>query len=199
MQDSELTNEILLSKLKESDHKAFEEIYRRFWRSSFRQLYAKSGDQELSEELTQKIFVSLWERRADLQIQYLPAYFAAAAKFSFINHLKSRIKVERFMHITQSEDELQQQNNSLDTLAAKELMEQLYNGLERLSPKTRQIFLMSRIEFQPIKKIALALHLSEKAVEYHITKSLKTLRIVLRDYLTIGIVAIGFSSIVIFS
>ncbi|PVH26451.1 sigma-70 family RNA polymerase sigma factor [Sphingobacterium corticibacter] len=199
MQSSELTNEMLLSMLKESDHRAFEEIYRRFWRSLFRQLYAKSGDMELAEELTQKIFVSLWERRADLQIQFLPSYLDAAARFSFINHLKSVIKAERFANVAKSEEESKQQQSSLDALAAKELMAQLYDGLEKLSPKTRQIFVMSRLEYQPIKKIALALHLSEKAVEYHITKSLKSLRIILRDYLAVAILAISVSLTLVFS
>ena len=199
MQNSELTNEMLLSMLKKSDHGAFEEIYRRYWRSLFRQLYAKSGDMELAEELTQKIFVSLWERRTDLHIQYLPSYLDAAARFSFINHLKSVIKAERFADVTKSEEESHRQHSSLDVLAAKELMTQLYDGLEKLPAKTRQIFVMSRLEYQPVKKIALALHLSEKAVEYHITKSLKSLRIILRDYLAIALLATSVSLTLIFS
>ena len=58
---------------------------------------------------------------------------------------------------------------------------------------------MSRLEYQPVKKIALALHLSEKAVEYHITKSLKSLRIILRDYLAIALLATSVSLTLIFS
>ncbi|MCL7987870.1 sigma-70 family RNA polymerase sigma factor [Sphingobacterium sp. lm-10] len=199
MQTCDLTNQTLLSLLKKSDHGAFEEIYRRYWRSLFRQLHAKSGNMELAEELTQKIFVSLWERRAELNIQHLPSYLDAAARFSFINHIKSVIKAERFAHFKKSEDDPQQQNNCIDPLSAKELMGQLYDGLKQLPPKTRQIFVMSRIEYQSVKKIAHALQLSEKAVEYHITKSLKALRIVLRDYLTIGALTIWISAPYLFS
>lgn len=199
MQTSDLTNEMLLSMLQKSDHSAFEEIYRRYWRSLFRQLHAKSGNMELAEELTQKIFVSLWERRADVYIQHLPSYLTAAARFSFINHIKSVIKAERFADFKKSEGDSQRESTCLDMLSAKELTRQLHDGLEQLPPKTRQIFVMSRMEYQPVKKIADALHLSEKAVEYHITKSLKTLRVVLRDYLTIEIITFGISINFLFS
>jgi RNA polymerase sigma-70 factor (ECF subfamily) len=42
---------------------------------------------------------------------------------------------------------------------------------------------MSRFEEKSHKEIALALDLSEKSVEYHITQSLKFLRVYLKDYL----------------
>ncbi len=186
MQKSELTNEELLSLLKENDHPAFEIIYRRYWKSLFRQLYSKCGDITLAEELTQNIFVSLWERRETLCITHLPAYLDAAARFSFINHLKSNIRAERLADVHQQDEEKRSQQTSLDALATKELSERLEKGLDQLPPKTRKVFVLSRMEYLPVKKIAEMLHLSDKAVEYHITKSLKTLRLVLRDYLSIS-------------
>ena len=54
--------------------------------------------------------------------------------------------------------------------------------LEDLSEKAA-IGKMSRFEHRSIKEIALQLNISEKAVEYHITSSLKTLRINLKDFM----------------
>jgi len=42
---------------------------------------------------------------------------------------------------------------------------------------------MSRYEQMSVKEIAETLHLAPKSVEYHITKSLKVLRVALKDYL----------------
>ncbi len=186
MQNSELTDEELLSLLKNNDHAAFEHIYRRYWKSLFRQLYAKSGNVELAEELTQTIFVSIWERRTSLCVQHLPSYLDAAARFSFINHIRSIAKEIRYADAQKANENSTQEANSLNTLNVEEITSQLHQALNHLPKKTQEVFLMSRMEYQPIKKIAQALQLSEKAVEYHITKSLKTLRIALRDYLTIG-------------
>ena len=44
---------------------------------------------------------------------------------------------------------------------------------------------MSRYESLSVKEIAHELSLSTKSVEYHITKSLKLLRIALKEYLPI--------------
>ena len=47
----------------------------------------------------------------------------------------------------------------------------------------RHIFEMSRFENKSVKEIAEITQLSTKSIEYHITKSLKTLRTALKDYL----------------
>ena len=44
---------------------------------------------------------------------------------------------------------------------------------------------MSRYECRSVKEIAEELALSPKSVEYHVTKSLKVLRIALKEYLPI--------------
>jgi RNA polymerase sigma-70 factor (ECF subfamily) len=54
--------------------------------------------------------------------------------------------------------------------------------MKKLPEKTCEVFRMSRFENQSVKEIAVQLNLSEKAVEYHITKSLKLLRENLKAY-----------------
>ncbi len=52
-----------------------------------------------------------------------------------------------------------------------------------LPEKTRHVFRLSRFDHLSIREIAANMNISEKAVEYHITQSLKTLRLYLKDYL----------------
>jgi RNA polymerase sigma factor (sigma-70 family) len=54
--------------------------------------------------------------------------------------------------------------------------------MKKLPEKTSEIFKLSRFENQSVKDIASLLNLSEKAVEYHITKSMKLLKENLRAY-----------------
>ena len=49
--------------------------------------------------------------------------------------------------------------------------------------QSRQIFIFSRYQNTPNKKIAEQLGISVKSVEFHITKALKILRTELKDYL----------------
>ena len=57
--------------------------------------------------------------------------------------------------------------------------------LSQLPQQTRVIFQMSRNEGKSNMEIASEISISEKTVEYHITKSLKALRLSLKDYLPI--------------
>lgn len=71
----------------------------------------------------------------------------------------------------------------------------IQNTLKSLSKQTCQAFLLSRFENKSNKEIAEQMGISVKGVEYHISKSLKALRISLKDYLPL----FYFSSIIKFS
>ncbi|WP_449439832.1 sigma factor-like helix-turn-helix DNA-binding protein [Pedobacter steynii] len=51
---------------------------------------------------------------------------------------------------------------------------------------------MSRIEHRSVKDISEQLNISEKAVEYHITQSLKSIRFYLKEYLFLLVTFIIF-------
>lgn len=68
---------------------------------------------------------------------------------------------------------------------SSEITEIVRKALESLPEQTRRIFEMSRYEQMSVKEIAERTSLSAKSVEYHITRSLKVLRVALKDYLPI--------------
>ena len=73
-----------------------------------------------------------------------------------------------------------------------ELEEAVEKGIEMLPEKSRTIFKLNRIEGLSNSEIAKRINLSEKSVEYHITKSLKQLKQSLRDFLVSIILLIAF-------
>jgi RNA polymerase sigma-70 factor (ECF subfamily) len=64
-----------------------------------------------------------------------------------------------------------------------EITEIVEKTLQTLPQRTRRIFEMSRYEHLSVKEIAEQLSITPKSVEYHITQSLKALRIALGEYL----------------
>jgi RNA polymerase sigma-70 factor (ECF subfamily) len=58
-----------------------------------------------------------------------------------------------------------------EALAARERLARVKEGLDRLDPKTRRIFLMQRLEGKKYREIAVELGLSQSAVEKHIAKA----------------------------
>src|SRR3546814_4338835 len=70
------------------DQTAFEELYRRYWQRCYLQVARRSGDETLAEDITQNVFVSLWEKRKSLHIEHVAAYLFSAVRFRFITYLK---------------------------------------------------------------------------------------------------------------
>jgi RNA polymerase sigma-70 factor (ECF subfamily) len=64
------------------------------------------------------------------------------------------------------------------------LADALEQGMERLPEKTKAVFMLNRLQGKSLPEISKALNLSEKAIQYHLTKSLKELRLHLKDYIT---------------
>jgi RNA polymerase sigma-70 factor (family 1) len=184
-----LCEEMLLKLLKADDDTAFKEIYKRYWRQLYKSAYAKTRSHDIAEEIVQNIFVSLWEKRTSSSIEHLESYLQSAVKYRVINYFKSFLVKEKYLKNLKN-----QYAETEDTSATNFLLHELNSIIEKaireLPEKTQIIFNLSRTENYTVKQISESMHLSEKAVEYHITKSLKQLRFYLKEIMTVVIALI---------
>lgn len=181
------TDAELLDRISKDDQSAFKELYKRYWKRCYLQVLRRSGDATLAEDLTQGIFISLWEKRKFLVIDNISSYLFAAVRFRFITYLKTQLHEAAYTaHVLSSQYDVQ--NPVEASLRIKELNEAIDKGVAMMPEKTKVIYKLSRTEHYSVKEIASKLNLSEKAVEYHITQSLKTLRLALKDFLALVLV-----------
>ena len=179
-----LTDDLLLRLLQASDEHAFRELYQRYWKKLFTTACYKLKSKEAAEEIVQNIFVSLWEKRATLQIDNLENYLFIAVKYKVINYVESLM--------VRQAGQKQLAGNTTDesteaTIMINDLHAVIQQALTQLPAKTREVFTMSRFEKCSVREIARHMNLTEKAVEYHITQSLKLLRVSLKDYMVVGV------------
>ncbi|MFD1630646.1 RNA polymerase sigma-70 factor [Pseudopedobacter beijingensis] len=170
----------LVDRLQQGDESSFKEIYQANWKNLFNIAYQKTRDQEAAEEIVQNIFVDLWLNRETRKIDNLKAYLATSVRYKVINYIKNQLVREKYLSVKSVEGEEPESIESIYNL--KELNKQIESCLAQLPPKTQQIFRLSRFELKSNKEIAESHNISEKAVEYHITQSLKSLRTFLKDY-----------------
>lgn len=174
-------DEQLLMRLKADDAGAFAEIYERYWYKLFGVAYHRIGMREEAEELVHDVFESLWNKRQDVIISHLGAYLVVAIKHLSTNHIKSQInhrKLQEYLIFHQ----MQQSFSTEELVNFTDLSDALKEVMQQLPEKSSEIFKLSRFEHQSVKAIASQLNLSEKAVEYHITKSVKWLKENLKAY-----------------
>jgi DNA-directed RNA polymerase specialized sigma24 family protein len=159
---------ILLKLLKAGDGSALEEIYVRYSEMVFLAALKKVKSKAIAEELVQTLFISLWVKRETAQIQHLPSYLQSA---------KEQMNV--------------QENLSESRLLLHELSIAIDNTIRKLPQKTQEIFRLSRYEKRSTKEIAQYMNLSEKAVEYHVTQSLKFMRLHLKDFIIVELLLLN--------
>ncbi len=180
-----LTDEMLVKLLRASDEEAFKVIYERYWKIIYLQALKKNISPLVSEELTQSLFVSIWEKRATSQIEHLSFYLLKSIKYKVINFIESRYAKQK--DIDEISTDLISDNSTDDDILLHDLNTAINKALQLLPSKTSEIFKLSRFERFSVREIAGKMNLSEKAVEYHITQSLKLLRIQLKDYMVFSL------------
>jgi RNA polymerase sigma-70 factor (family 1) len=180
-------SEDLLVKLLKSDNKeAFHEIYRRYWHPLFLVARRKLNSQENAEEIVQDIFTDLWIRRTGLQIDDLKRYLLKSVKYKVLNTIKARLVRHHYENQTiLSASEANQCTE--DELAYYDLHRAIEEALVMLPDKTEKIFRLNRLEQQSVSEISTLLNIPERTVEYHITQSLRVLRLHLRDFVLCGL------------
>lgn len=191
MNYSLLTDDELIVLFKDGTELAFREIYLRYWKDVFQVAYKKVHYKELAEEITQNLFMDLWRRRDTVQINSISCYLFGSLKYSVINHYKSQLVKDNYQNLAKATTSSSVENTDY-LVMLHELSDALSEGIARLPKKTGEVFKLSRIDHCSVKDISRQLNISEKAVEYHITQSLKSMRFHLREYLFLYLIIIFF-------
>lgn len=179
------TDEELLAALRADDCDAFAEIFRRYSARLFELAYGKFRCRETAEELVQGLFEALWHRRAERQAQQLESYLFSALKYRILNHIRDRKVRESYAAYCRL-GQTEAVATTEEAIAVEDLQTALLRGMQQLPEKSREIFRLSRLEQFTVPEIALQVNLSAKAVEFHLTRSLKLLRVHLKDFLVVA-------------
>lgn len=168
----------------------FNRIYERNYRRSY--LFAKSyvHDDMVAEDIAVESLYKYWQLLKKQTDGISEALLVTIIKNKAIDYLRKEMLhqtvLENYADISLRDLEIRL--SSLEACNPSELFSAeirilISNTLQELSPQTRRIFELSRYENKSVKEIAEITGLTPKAVEYHITKSLKALRVSLEDYL----------------
>jgi RNA polymerase sigma-70 factor (ECF subfamily) len=180
---------LLIEGLGRRDKIVFDYIFNYYYSSlcAFSMQYLK--DRYAVEDLVQDFFVSLWMESPHLQIRSsLKSYLFAGVKnrcFDLQKHQKVTEKYRTYiLFSTESSD-----NSTDNYLAESELRQVIQKSLEKLPPRCREIFELSRFKGLSNQEISKQLGISKRTVELQISNSLKILRKELIEYLPVCLVA----------
>lgn len=181
------SDEKLLQDLRLDSNEAFEEIFKKYWHVMLIQARAKLQSTEEAEEIVQSIFSTLWEKRASQEITNLSIYLQISVRNRVINRIRQKITQRKYWDYYKKFIPVANEETG-DAVLYNDLSESVQRAIQKLPRKSQQVFRLSRIEGQSTSEIARRLNLSEKAIQYHLTQSLKSLRLQLRDFILLVVV-----------
>jgi len=174
------TDKQLTSLLKEEDAGAFTEIYQRYWRRLLVYVMRVIHQQPEAEDIVQELFVSIWRRRLELDIEHnLSTYLYNSARYLTLRYIEKNItRSNHLQRLTARLGEGREgQAPEIEAeIFSRELQSEIDKIVETLPPKMQQVFLLSRREHLSYKEIAERLSISEETVRKQIHNSLRILR-----------------------
>lgn len=180
--NSHHTDEELLRLLREGSKDAFEAIFNRYWNSLYRIAYARLKSHEDAEEIVQELLASLWKKRSEVLITNLDQYLFVSVKRRVISAIRQRITHEKYWEYykhflpegTTTTEEVVEYND-LNTAIEK--------AMQHLPEKSQQVFRLNRLQGLSIAEIAENLKMPRRTIEHHLTRSLRELRLHLKDFI----------------
>jgi RNA polymerase sigma-70 factor (ECF subfamily) len=147
-------------------------IYDNHFDNLRRYLYYRSGDQDLSADIAQNVFMKIWKKKIDISKGNIKSLLFKMGTDEFISNYR-RSKIERDYVNSQDFKLVHEINDENDFAEKKQKFEK---ALNILTDKQRVSLLMNKIEGLTYKEIAESLNLSQKAIEKRISQALSVLK-----------------------
>ncbi len=152
--------------------KDFKMIYDTHFDDLRRYLIFRSGDQDLSVDIAQNVFMKVWTKKIEIASGNIKSLLFKMATDEFISHIRKK-KVEKEYIESVNLRLIREPDNNDDLLEKKVLFQK---ALNQLPEKQKTALLMNKMQGLTYKEIAEVLNLSQKAIEKRIGLALKALK-----------------------
>lgn len=181
----DISPEVIVS-LRAGDHLAYEKFYYHYASSIRRFLLALTRSEELAEDITQETFISVWEKREQLDpSKNIRTYLYTIARNATITYFNREKVKDKYFRTILSEPEGEAGGEEL--LIAKETDLLIRIAVSRMPSLRRKVFELSRFEGWSNERIAEELNISKNNVYDHIYQATKDIKEILSLFILLFI------------
>ena len=172
----------LLQDVVNGNETAFRELMNRYWDKMYGNILYHCKKQELAEELTQDLFVAVWQNRDQLpEIQRFDAWLYAIAKNLVLGAFRKKVIPLLDTNLFDPyflDDGL----TGVDLLELKELHTVLSNEIAQLPAQMQRAFTLHRIQGLSHEEVAKEMNISKFSSQTYVARATILLRAALARY-----------------
>ncbi len=168
-----LSDEQLVSLIsKQQDHKAFEIIYDRYHQRVFTYFLRSTRNREVSEDLLQELFSSLWLKaeRFDPKYEFRPWFYSIGSNL-MRKHFRSKVLDLEGNPIEEIDQETPEK-----ILSEIEKTEEIRKLNDQLPEHLREVFWLRIIEEFSVRDVAKIVQIPEGTVKSRLSKAIKLMK-----------------------
>jgi RNA polymerase sigma-70 factor (ECF subfamily) len=169
-------DKVILIKFSTNEDLAFTMLFDAYGKRIFHFILKYVNSAELAEDLSQEVFLKIWENRKNLgHVQSIKSYLFTVARNHTLNSLKKAFQSE--VAISEVVNSFAKDRNfTEEEIEDKEYRQFLKHILDSLPERSRMIFKLCREEKKSYEEVAQAMSISKNAVKNHMVFSMKILK-----------------------
>ncbi|HEX3663983.1 MAG TPA: sigma-70 family RNA polymerase sigma factor [Rhizomicrobium sp.] len=144
---------------------------REFWADMLARVRKRTYADQDAEDLLHSAWLRLFAYRTEHEVKQPAAFMVqTASNLAIDRHRRTRHtsaqSIEAFSTSLEDNSPLQD-----EVLEARERLRRVQAGLDKLPPRTREVFVMHRVQGMKLREISAALGITQSAVEKHVAKA----------------------------
>ena len=174
---SPLISRDALVSLRSGDHKAFEEVFLVYFEKVKHFIVLLIGSMDTAEEMTQDIFVNLWQNRDKIDPEKsFNAYIYTIARNTVYNYAKSKSVREKYAN---SFWEIDYAVDAEEIFIEEETKLLIEIAVSRMPKQRRKIFELHKNDGLSREEVAKALNITKNAVDKQLRSAISTIQEIL--------------------
>ena len=179
-------DDLLLQQIHDGNESAFDQLYEKYWATTYALAYKRLKDQDQAKDIVQEIFIHIWTKKETLAIKNVPAYLNIAVRNKVFKALAKQSYNHPFFEVLDNLPATYLQADS--NLMWKDFFKSYEALLNTLPPQRRTIFQLRFQDDRSTGDIAEQLGISKKTVQNQLSLAFDQLKLSLIHLLTILII-----------
>ena len=167
----------LITLLKKGDMKAFDAIYEKYCQRLYGFVFRYVKQEQDAEEIVQEVFIKIWESRKKIDTySSFDSFIFTITYNTTISLLRKKVNEKKYLDHLRYRQQIDNAEEIISDIRYKELNSNLQLIVDKLTPRQKEIFSLSREMGLTHAEIAKKLDISPNTVKNHLVSILSFLK-----------------------